>query len=114
MYLALLKTNGKFVIVGVPPEPFELSSFTVIFKRLTVGGSLIGGIAELPPAHEPLLTNCWGVLTPLDGSRLSLMKAPFDRGCYALSTRPGTSGNSRKSLRTKSQRFVMQTFLWKN
>ncbi|KAI7835473.1 hypothetical protein COHA_010630 [Chlorella ohadii] len=45
-YLSLLKTNGKFVIVGVPAEPFELPSFAVVFKRLTVGGSLIGGIKE--------------------------------------------------------------------
>ncbi|PSC75052.1 8-hydroxygeraniol dehydrogenase-like [Micractinium conductrix] len=45
-YLNLLNTNGKYVIVGAPPEPFELSSFQVLYKRLTVGGSLIGGIKE--------------------------------------------------------------------
>ncbi|KAL4451587.1 hypothetical protein ABPG75_007249 [Micractinium tetrahymenae] len=45
-YLNLLATNGKFVIVGLPAEPFALSSFTLLFKRLTVGGTAIGGIRE--------------------------------------------------------------------
>ena len=45
-YLDLLKTNGKLVLVGVPPEPFGLHAFQVIGKRVSVGGSLIGGIKE--------------------------------------------------------------------
>jgi hypothetical protein len=32
-YMPLLRTNGKFVIVGVPPEPFELHSFAVVFSE---------------------------------------------------------------------------------
>jgi alcohol dehydrogenase (NADP+) len=32
--------------VGVPPEPFSLRGGDVIFKRLSVAGSLIGGIRE--------------------------------------------------------------------
>ena len=31
--MPLLRTNGKFVIVGVPPEPFELHSFAVVFSE---------------------------------------------------------------------------------
>ena len=45
-YLNLLKLNGKLVLVGVPPEPLSLPSGALIFKRRTVGGSLIGGIRE--------------------------------------------------------------------
>mmetsp|Transcript_18061 Transcript_18061/g.44882 ORF Transcript_18061/g.44882 Transcript_18061/m.44882 type:complete len:355 (+) Transcript_18061:1722-2786(+) len=45
-YLPLMKVNGRFILVGVPSEPFALNSFDVVMKRLTVGGSLIGGIEE--------------------------------------------------------------------
>ena len=45
-YLDLLKLNGRMVLVGVPPEPLALPSTSLIFKRRTVGGSLIGGIKE--------------------------------------------------------------------
>jgi len=46
MYVSLLDTNGKYVVVGAPPEPFHVSSFSLLFKRITLGGSLIGGIKE--------------------------------------------------------------------
>ncbi|KAL4428796.1 hypothetical protein ABPG77_005234 [Micractinium sp. CCAP 211/92] len=45
-YLNLLGVDGKYVIVGVPPDPFSFNSFSIIAKRLTVGGSAIGGIRE--------------------------------------------------------------------
>ncbi|KAG0588411.1 hypothetical protein KC19_2G241100 [Ceratodon purpureus] len=45
-YLALLKTNGKIILVGVPESPLQLSPTSVIFGRRFVGGSLIGGVAE--------------------------------------------------------------------
>ena len=45
-YLNLLKLNGRLAIVGVPPEPLELPSGSLIFQRRLVGGSLIGGVRE--------------------------------------------------------------------
>ncbi|CAK9198219.1 unnamed protein product [Sphagnum troendelagicum] len=45
-YLALLKTNGKMVLLGVSTEPVQISVYSLIFGRHFVGGSLIGGIAE--------------------------------------------------------------------
>ena len=45
-YLGLLKRDGKMVIVGVPDKPTELSAFSLIMKRRTLAGSLIGGIKE--------------------------------------------------------------------
>ena len=45
-YVNLLKVNGKYVIVGAPPEPYALSAFQLIFGRKLVAGSLIGGIKE--------------------------------------------------------------------
>ena len=53
-YLDLLKLNGKLVLVGVPPEPLALPSGSLIFKRRTIGGSLIGGIRET----QEMLVRC--------------------------------------------------------
>lgn len=45
-YLNLLKTNGTMIIVGVPATPAEIPAITLILKRRSIMGSLIGGIAE--------------------------------------------------------------------
>ena len=34
------------VCVGLPVEPAQVPSFTLVFQRRTLAGSLIGGIAE--------------------------------------------------------------------
>jgi len=45
-YLNLLKLDGTMVLVGAPPAPTPVSGFSLIMKRRTLGGSLIGGIKE--------------------------------------------------------------------
>ncbi|MDX2345817.1 MAG: NAD(P)-dependent alcohol dehydrogenase [Legionella sp.] len=45
-YLNLLKHDGQFTQVGLPTEPMDVSMFPMVFKRLSVSGSLIGGIKE--------------------------------------------------------------------
>ncbi|MDX2194517.1 MAG: NAD(P)-dependent alcohol dehydrogenase [Gemmatimonadales bacterium] len=45
-YAGLLRRDGALVLVGVPDRPFELPAFPLIMQRRSVGGSLIGGIAE--------------------------------------------------------------------
>lgn len=45
-YLALLKREGTMSLVGAPERPMQLSSFSLIFGRRNLTGSLIGGIAE--------------------------------------------------------------------
>lgn len=45
-YLNLLKVDGQFTQVGLPAEPMELPLIPMIFKRLSVSGSLIGGIKD--------------------------------------------------------------------
>lgn len=42
----LLRTDGTMVLVGAPDKPALLPAFSLIFKRRTLAGSLIGGIAE--------------------------------------------------------------------
>ena len=44
--LGLLKPNGTMVVVGAPPEPSAVSGFSLIMKRRSLAGSLIGGIKE--------------------------------------------------------------------
>ena len=46
-FTGLLKRDGTMTLVGAPAEPHPSPSvFNLIFKRRTIAGSLIGGIAE--------------------------------------------------------------------
>ncbi len=45
-YLALLKTNGTMVLLGVPPEALPVHAGSLIFGRRSLVGSLVGGIKE--------------------------------------------------------------------
>jgi len=45
-YLNLLKRDGTLTLVGAPEHPLPVSSFSLLFKRRQLAGSLIGGIAE--------------------------------------------------------------------
>ncbi|HLL77055.1 MAG TPA: NAD(P)-dependent alcohol dehydrogenase [Pyrinomonadaceae bacterium] len=46
LYLDLLRRDGAMVLVGVPEKPLEVSAFSLIMRRRTLAGSLIGGIRE--------------------------------------------------------------------
>lgn len=45
-YLNLLRHDGSVVVVGLPPEPIELSAFSIVMGRRSVSGSNIGSIKE--------------------------------------------------------------------
>jgi uncharacterized zinc-type alcohol dehydrogenase-like protein len=45
-YLKLLTKNGTMIVVGVPTAPAEVPAMSLIGKRRSIMGSLIGGIAE--------------------------------------------------------------------
>jgi uncharacterized zinc-type alcohol dehydrogenase-like protein len=45
-YLQLLKLDGTMTIVGAPPKPSTLASFSLIFKRRSLAGSAVGGLRE--------------------------------------------------------------------
>ncbi len=45
-YLSLLKRDGHMVLVGLPSESSTVSAFTLAGKRLSLSGSIIGGIAQ--------------------------------------------------------------------
>lgn len=45
-YTSLLDVDGKIILVGAPPNPLGLKAGNLIGKRITVAGSLIGGVQE--------------------------------------------------------------------
>jgi uncharacterized zinc-type alcohol dehydrogenase-like protein len=45
-YLSLLRVDGAFVLVGLPPEPMTFEAGWVATDRRTLAGSCIGGLAE--------------------------------------------------------------------
>ena len=45
-YLGLLKVDGSLVVVGVPEAQIPIAPFSLIPKRRSLSGSMIGGIAE--------------------------------------------------------------------
>ncbi len=55
-YLNLLTLNGTMVVVGVPPQPSVVAAFSLIGKRRSLAGSLIGGIKET----QEMLDYCAG------------------------------------------------------
>ena len=44
--LGLLRRDGNLCLVGAPEKPMPVSSFSLIFARRSLSGSLIGGVAE--------------------------------------------------------------------
>jgi uncharacterized zinc-type alcohol dehydrogenase-like protein len=45
-FLNMLTLNGTMVLVGAPPEALPVKAFSLIGKRRSLAGSLIGGIKE--------------------------------------------------------------------
>jgi uncharacterized zinc-type alcohol dehydrogenase-like protein len=45
-YLNLLRRDGVLALVGAPPKPIPVQAFSLILKRRTLAGSVIGGIRE--------------------------------------------------------------------
>ncbi len=45
-YASLLNIDATMVLLGVPPKPSEVRAFSLIGRRRSISGSLIGGIKE--------------------------------------------------------------------
>jgi uncharacterized zinc-type alcohol dehydrogenase-like protein len=45
-YLDTVKTDGAYILVGLPAEPISVSAFSLVPRRRSIAGSMIGGIAE--------------------------------------------------------------------
>jgi uncharacterized zinc-type alcohol dehydrogenase-like protein len=45
-YVQLLRRDGNITLVGASPKPLAVDAFGLLFRRRSLSGSLIGGIAE--------------------------------------------------------------------
>jgi uncharacterized zinc-type alcohol dehydrogenase-like protein len=45
-YINLLGVDGNLTLVGAPAEPLRVPAFSLIARRHSLSGSMIGGIAE--------------------------------------------------------------------
>jgi uncharacterized zinc-type alcohol dehydrogenase-like protein len=76
-YLELLRRDGSLVQVGAPPEPLAVNVFSLIFKRRTFAGSLIGGIAET----QEMLDFCagHGIVSDIEIIPIEQINRAYDR-----------------------------------
>jgi uncharacterized zinc-type alcohol dehydrogenase-like protein len=47
LYLNLLKVDATLVVIGLPSNPYSVSAGTLLGKRRSLAGSMIGGVPEL-------------------------------------------------------------------
>lgn len=52
--LGCIKRDGTLVLIGAPPEPLDLVTFSLMFGRRKVMGSFVGGI----PETQEMLDHC--------------------------------------------------------
>ena len=77
-FLVLLKRDGAQVLVGAPPTPHPPpGAFNLIFKRRTLAGSLIGGIAET----QEMLDFCGkhGIVSDIEMIAMADINTAYDR-----------------------------------
>ena len=76
-YLQLLKRDGALVQVGAPSDPLPVAVFSLIMKRRTFAGSLIGGIAET----QEMLDFCaeHGIVSDIETIPIDGINEAYDR-----------------------------------
>lgn len=77
LLLGLLRFDGKYVIVGAPPQPYELGAFSLIMKRALVGGSLIGGLKETQEMLDFCAKN--GIVCDIEKVPVDYVNTAYDR-----------------------------------
>jgi uncharacterized zinc-type alcohol dehydrogenase-like protein len=77
-FVALLKRDGTMTLVGVPEHPHPSPNIgNLIFKRRTLAGSLIGGIAET----QEMLDFCGkhGITSDIEIIKMDEINTAYDR-----------------------------------
>ncbi len=76
-YLQLLKRDGALVQVGAPSDPLPVAVFSLIMKRRTFAGSLIGGI----PETQEMLDFCaeHGIVSDIEIIPMDRINEAYDR-----------------------------------
>ena len=77
-FVAALKRDGTMCLVGVPAEPHPSPSVAgLIFRRKTIAGSLIGGIAETQEMLD--FCNEHGITADIEMIPMQAIDASYDR-----------------------------------
>jgi uncharacterized zinc-type alcohol dehydrogenase-like protein len=76
-YLNLLRVNGTMVVVGVPPNPSVVNAFSIIGKRRSLAGSMIGGIQET----QEMLDYCAAhqIVSDVEVIKMSAINEAYER-----------------------------------
>ncbi|WP_316753597.1 NAD(P)-dependent alcohol dehydrogenase [Pedobacter gandavensis] len=76
-YLALLRTNGVMILLGVPPTPSEVQAIHLILGRRSLVGSLVGGIKET----QEMLDYCaeHGITSDVEMIRMDQINEAYER-----------------------------------
>lgn len=76
-YLNLLRVNGTMVVVGVPPTPSVVNAFSIIGKRRSLAGSMIGGIQET----QEMLDYCAAhqIVSDVEVIKMSAINEAYER-----------------------------------
>jgi alcohol dehydrogenase (NADP+) len=76
-FLDLLKRGGTMTLVGVPEEPPTLAAGSLIFKRASLTGSLIGGIAETQEMLDFCAEN--GIVSDIELIPMAAINEAYER-----------------------------------
>ena len=76
-YLDLLKLDGTLTIVGASPTPFPLGVGSLLFRRRSLAGSIIGGIRET----QEMLDFCaeHGIVSDIEMIRIEQINDAYKR-----------------------------------
>lgn len=76
-YLALLKTNGVMVLLGIPPKAPEVRAHQLISRRRSLVGSLVGGIKET----QEMLDYCaeHGIVSDVEMVNIDQVNEAYER-----------------------------------
>ena len=76
-YLNMLTRNGTMVLVGIPPNPAEVSAFSLIGKRRSLAGSMIGGIKETQEMLDYCAAN--NIVSDVEVIRIGEINTAYER-----------------------------------
>jgi uncharacterized zinc-type alcohol dehydrogenase-like protein len=76
-YLGLLKRDGNLTLVGAPGQPLPVAPFSLIFRRRSFSGSLIGGL----PETQEMLDFCGqhGITSDIEMIRMDQINEAYER-----------------------------------
>ncbi len=76
-YLSLIKTNGTYIVLGLPSEPANIRLAQIVFARKCIAGSLIGSILET----QEMLDYCaqYNIVADIEIINIKDIYTAFDR-----------------------------------